>query len=228
MKKCLLFLVFATSVMAGVAQNTLGVSIFKQSADTLYYNQTLSLSVFNAFYGPQGTFFSGSIGLKYSINGVTQTDTLTVSGANPATIYANTAVLGNVEIPINTSKFAGGGGHTIIVWPIVTNGDSLGVANHDSVKIYVAGWLGVEKHILDSELYIFPNPCKTNLSISNSTDTPIKAWQIVGLDGRVMLENKSVDAQNLNIDVRSLSAGVYVLKFIRADGAWRGKKFLKE
>lgn len=228
MKKCLLFLLFATSVFAGVAQNTLGVSIFKQSADTLYYNQTLSLNVFNAFYGPQGTFFSGSIGLKYSINGVIQSDILTIGGANLDTIYANTAHLGVVDIPITVSKFAGGGGHTIIVWPIVTNGDSLGVANDDSVKIFVAGWLGVEKHQLESELNIFPNPCKTNLSIQNTTDTQIKAWQIVGLDGRVLIENKSVDAQNLNIDVRSLPAGVYVMKLIRADGAWRGKKFLKE
>ncbi len=228
MKKCLLFLVFATTVIAGVAQNTLGVSIFKQSADTLYYNQTLSLNVFNAFYGPQGTFFSGSVGLKYSINGVTQSDTLSVGGANPATIYANTALLGVVDIPITTAKFAGGGGHTIIVWPIVTNGDSLGVANNDSVKIYVAGWLGVEKNQQESGLSLFPNPCKTNLSVTNHSDIQIQSWQIIGLDGKILLESKSVYSQHFNIDVSQLPSGVYLMKLIRADGAWRGKKFLKE
>ncbi|HMP99553.1 MAG TPA: T9SS type A sorting domain-containing protein, partial [Cyclobacteriaceae bacterium] len=58
-----------------------------------------------------------------------------------------------------------------------------------------------------SELLIFPNPVKNELSMEIENDPSIKLWQVLDIAGNVILNTESVDVKNF--DVTAWSAGLY-------------------
>ncbi|MFT4877656.1 MAG: putative ribosome quality control (RQC) complex YloA/Tae2 family protein, partial [bacterium] len=63
----------------------------------------------------------------------------------------------------------------------------------------------IEKEI--SNIKIFPNPTSDFLSIKNDKKVEMN-YKIISIDGRTIIQGKS-SKQNMQIDLRSLDAGMY-------------------
>lgn len=83
----------------------------------------------------------------------------------------------------------------------------------------------VKENIAANDVLVFPNPANNVLNISCVADTKCNYVEIFSLDGRLMKSNyNSFDA----IDITSLSAGVYMMRFIMYDGTEITKRIVKE
>lgn len=79
----------------------------------------------------------------------------------------------------------------------------------DEIKLTMdSKMLGTEEQ-LKAQLEIYPNPVKTTLNLKN--DSPIKFAELIGMDGRVLLQKK-MDANAGQLNLSGISPGVYLLK----------------
>jgi hypothetical protein len=70
---------------------------------------------------------------------------------------------------------------------------------------------------------LFPNPASDKVSIEGSVT--FEAIEIVAIDGRTLL-TITPSALNTEIDVNSLSSGVYFIR-VKANGAFATREFVK-
>lgn len=76
----------------------------------------------------------------------------------------------------------------------------------------------------ESNISIYPNPVKEQLTITGSS---IKDIVIVNTIGQVLIEQKNYSSKAV-IDVGALSTGIYFIKITGRNGAEQVRKFLKE
>ena len=72
---------------------------------------------------------------------------------------------------------------------------------------------------------IYPNPAHTTMMVI--TKTPISAYEIIDITGRVVFSQKNIHDDIIPINVSLLANGVYVLKIIEANQKTAVKKFIK-
>ena len=125
-----------------------------------------------------------------------------------------------------------GGGHT---WPGAIDVPSLGVTNKD-IKATHHIWRFFEQHWLRcistglvnsdftrTDVSIFPNPAKNNLSIKGIEASEISSVKISGIDGKLIKEYH----HTLEVDLQNIKSGIYILT-IHHDSQISGFKFIKE
>ena len=81
--------------------------------------------------------------------------------------------------------------------------------------------------VSEASLQIFPNPANDLLYFSVSSSVRVKSVHIYDILGRCFLQKTFNDAFFGEIDVSSLSKGVYVVKFATEDGRFCVKKLVK-
>ena len=112
-------------------------------------------------------------------------------------------------------------------WYYVTVTDGC-TEKFDSLRLIVQDCNPVRIHdnSVNYDITVMPNPAKDNLIIQ--FENPVEATiEVVTLQGRVVV-NKKIESQNLvDLDLRSLSSGVYILK-INAESYNYRKKFIKQ
>ena len=67
----------------------------------------------------------------------------------------------------------------------------------------------------DNTVSLYPNPAKDQLHVVSGKT--IRHLEVVGVNG-VMIENKKVNANSLDLDLTGCSKGVYVLRLVTQDG----------
>lgn len=85
--------------------------------------------------------------------------------------------------------------------------------------------LGVKENDFASRISVYPNPVKSVVSFSNSSDAIISTIEIVDLNGK-SVKKVSADSSN-QINVSNLSSGTYLMN-INSDKGTATKKIIKE
>jgi len=120
----------------------------------------------------------------------------------------------NITIPV-TPVFFRQGGNTVVIWPSFVGQPILG----DSTlkEIYVVDPNSIKKPT-QGQLYLFPNPAGTFLSVKASSNASIPEKIIIrDLSGRILLQCDYVENQG-SMNIENLAAGIYLLELKLPDG----------
>jgi len=79
------------------------------------------------------------------------------------------------------------------------------------------------KEDVQTQARIYPNPANTEINLINHGD--FKSYQILGMDGRIMLESTQTSGQ---IDIQDIDAGTYILSLVDLNGRISNQQFIKE
>lgn len=74
---------------------------------------------------------------------------------------------------------------------------------------------------------LFPNPAKSELTITSKVNNLPTALEIYDISGRFIKAKKTSTIDDLNINVSNLSNGLYFIK-IKQDNTYISLKFIKE
>jgi hypothetical protein len=120
----------------------------------------------------------------------------------------------NITVPV-TEDFFRLGGNTVVIWPSFVGQPILG----DSTlkEIYVLDPNSIQKPS-QNQLYLFPNPAGSVLSVKATTNATIPEMIIIrDLSGRILLRTAyNENDGSLNID--KLAAGIYILELQLPEG----------
>lgn len=86
---------------------------------------------------------------------------------------------------------------------------------------------GLDEELLAAGVQLFPNPAIERITISNLDKTTVHAIKIFDTSGKVMYQNYKKISGELNIDLSSFSAGIYIMKLSQANGKLNSLKFVK-
>lgn len=74
---------------------------------------------------------------------------------------------------------------------------------------------------------IYPNPTNYNLQVNLNEVIPILNYQIIDLNGRVLIEKKTNNSSDLTIDIRNFESGLYFLKLSNENKTLQSKIIVK-
>lgn len=81
----------------------------------------------------------------------------------------------------------------------------------NTTQFCVTSSAGIEEYLLSQSVSIAPNPAKDILNIQAKNDNQIEAISIYNLTGQLLIE-KSVNEKQTQIDIATLSGGMYIVK----------------
>ncbi len=116
--------------------------------------------------------------------------------------YAGTGVVGSTFSP----STAGAGTYWITY--TVTNGNCTA---SDSSEIIVSPCVGISENGL-SAISVYPNPTTGSLTIDLGTTYESVEFQVMGLNGNLLLQEKQSDVNVIRTDISELAAGMYLLQ----------------
>lgn len=85
----------------------------------------------------------------------------------------------------------------------------------------------IEKHTLDVEISIFPNPAFQDINI-NIKETGRFYIKLFSLEGKLVFEETTQGNTPLKIDMRSLARGLYNLEIVNFKGQSKALKLIKQ
>ena len=86
---------------------------------------------------------------------------------------------------------------------------------------------GVHNLSLSDNIKIYPNPATDKITISNIDNSNEIIATIIDFQGKIILENKFFRQNSFELNVNSLSKGIYILK-LQTDKNIEFKKFIKQ
>ncbi|MEY4875258.1 MAG: hypothetical protein RL708_407 [Bacteroidota bacterium] len=184
------------------------------------------------------SWFNYGLVAEYLIDDVSVMESsATIQADNDTTILkGDTITLGkSIEgMPIDWYDIQGNllaASSTINVHPTTTTSyvvkmDLCGNVSYDTVTVSVS--TGVEQLVNDNEkLVVYPNPVSQSIVISHQS--LVNTIEITDVLGRVVFQQiKNSLTQQIQIDVSSLSNGIYFIKAIDKNGNVMNAKFVKE
>lgn len=114
-----------------------------------------------------------------------------------------------IHIPVNSIYFSDGGGHTVIVWPII----GVPAANIDSTTIgtiTVTSWLSQQEWATEKQARIFPVPASDYLMLEKPAGKA--TITILDIQGRAVTTVLSNETQ-IRIPLTQLSKGNYFIRY---------------
>lgn len=117
-----------------------------------------------------------------------------------------------VEIPVLSSFFIEGGGHTVIVWPILNPEPP--TVDIDSVDFYtnIGGWLNQAEWAAAKQAKLFPVPAIDFVLLQKPAETPCADITLYSLNGTVLYTGKATDTYT-RIGLENLPAGTYFVRY---------------
>ena len=92
---------------------------------------------------------------------------------------------------------------------------------------YNSSTLGFKKHNTVSNIKVFPNPTKGNITISNIQSVDIKTIEVYNVLGRLVKQLSTIrKVSKLNLDLSYLNKGIYLLKFNDKNGNSKTQKVI--
>ena len=121
-------------------------------------------------------------------------------------------------------------GEHILKWVYVKDGS---VANgedcawiDDITFPATATIMDVQRHILNNEISVYPNPGTGEFWVSMPADQQVKALLVLDINGKQLLRESNFKTSN-PIDLTALKAGVYLLRLETQDGVYTQKVLIK-
>ena len=113
----------------------------------------------------------------------------------------------------------------VVVDSNVTSHTIYNVTANMTIRVEFIENIGINQHILDNSVVIYPNPAQDKLKVK--MDMPFDNVEITNLLGQVIYTTAILDAQELEIDVVSYRPGVYMIR-LQSEQGIVVKKFIKE
>ena len=155
-----------------------------------------------------------SIPVKYFYANFTQN----INKNNSNYVYAERA--GNLTTSMYPVFFYGDVFTTFCAY----NDDIIAINPSADCGLYVAS-----TNLLEDSLTISPNPSYNYINVSSSFNDKIKALIIYDIQGKMILYKlKNLNIQLFNLDVSSISNGLYILQIQTEDGENYVRKFVKQ
>jgi hypothetical protein len=97
-----------------------------------------------------------------------------------------------------------------------------------TVLVDSAASIGIIEPIsLDNSIGLFPNPAQSLLQITSSVDLKQAQVRLIDLNGKSVLVESNKNGKQFQLDVSSLTKGVYLIE-ISQEGMLSRKKFIKQ
>ena len=120
------------------------------------------------------------------------------------------------------------GNYTINLSGYITNDSNcLAVIDSNSIadSFTVSSIVGINELSIASKVSIYPNPVKNNLTIEMKDDIHLNDFTIQNIEGKTVQINRSttLNSHSFNLNMESLSAGMYILILQTNEGELRHK-----
>ncbi len=100
--------------------------------------------------------------------------------------------------------------------------------NYQSSPLRLGNITGIKINIdSGNDFTVYPNPAKNNISIKFKTESIVNTISIYDITGKLVMIVQGNSEDNLNIDIKDLNTGVYLLK-LKSINTVIVKKFIKE
>ena len=121
----------------------------------------------------------------------------------------------NLIIPV-TPNFFRQGGNTVVIWPSFVGQPILGDSTFK--EIFVLDPSNIKKPVTNDQIYFFPNPAGSSLSVKASPKAAVPEKIIIrDLSGRILLQCAFAENEG-SMSIENLSAGVYILELQLPEG----------
>lgn len=134
-----------------------------------------------------------------------------------------------VQIQVNPAIFTEGGGHTVVIWPVISGNTPIPVLPLDSVEIgtgvLVNGYFSLDKNKPNNnKVSYFPVPFQNQLSVENNTNTTIERIRIINISGKTLVDTTNPKDP---IETNSITPGIYFIETYFSDQTMIKHKIIK-
>lgn len=212
MRRFLLYIFFIVPMCTSAQFQMLYFRVLDYDTAFVNYGDTIRLNMDATYINQNGnSVFLNYMSFGYSVDNVVQADSLT-SPLNQFVLNNNVSQPFELKIPVTPSNFlTGGGGHTIIVWPIVSSYPT--PVAPDTIIIhqtYTVGPLGIAD--LDQpEMILFPNPFTNYLRLLCKPEEGKYFLKIFSADGRLVHSDARTQPLEWVIGTDSWNKGIYIV-----------------
>lgn len=160
---------------------------------------------------------------KYAVYVVTNVAAI-IGGTFPTPVNEETSLAtGVLARNIDISAAADGQATVYIVIRHYDCSDNFAIG-FDNLNIS-GDFASVEENTLTA-VNAFPNPATDVLNIS--TNEPVSSVKVMTMDGKVVVNNTSVNSSFINLNVNDLEAGMYIYEVATAEGKTFRASFIKQ
>lgn len=197
--------------------------------DNLFVSPVLDLSTASAVTvnwtaGTGENTADGFYGEKYSVYVVTNVAQI-IAGTFPTPIHTETLSAGQTAFSQSIDISASAAGQSA-VYIIVRHYESNDIHWFCFDDMSITGdFASVQENTLTA-VNAFPNPATDVLNIS--TNEPVASVKVMTLDGKVIVNNTSVNSSFIDLNVNDLEAGMYVYEVATAEGKIFRDSFIKQ
>lgn len=134
-----------------------------------------------------------------------------------------------VQIQVNPAIFTEGGGHTVVIWPVISGNTPIPVLPMDSVEIgtgvIVNGYYGIDKTTpQNNKVNYFPVPFQNQLRVENNTNSIIERIRIVSISGKTLVDTNNPKDP---IETTTIIPGIYFIETYFSDQTMTNHKIIK-
>lgn len=194
------------------AQTSIAFDIYGIDDTAHYYNDTIQIEAILMYNSVAP--YQGELTLGYMTTNNGNIISGTVPGyIQPLNFTAQDTMTINAGVPVSPSFFLDGGGHTVIVWPILTIPPSGGV-DMDSASFYtnILGWLSQEEWKAEKHARIFPVPATDYITLEKPANIASAQITVMNMQGQVVRKLQATDIQT-RIPLSDLPAGNYFVRY---------------
>ncbi len=209
---CLMNLLYAFSVRA---QQTFSLNFVGSDTTQYFFSDTIRLNAVLTMSG--AGIYQGTLKFGYAVpTGTAQPDTI-LPANNTLVIQNNQPIAYQIDIPVKMQSFGSGGGHTVIVWPILAPQPAGVVVDTLEFSVEVLGWMKnpQTEPVLSGVLY--PNPADDHVLWIISGIPDQASAHLADAQGRI-LANSVASGGRWEFSLVDLPAGIYWIYHSSHDG----------
>jgi|GEM_PF-1725703 len=213
MKLFLRILIAASSVLMGAqtqAQSTFSIAVENIDDTSYFYNQNIVANLILIYNG--GPNYTGILRLGYqTLNGGNPiADTVPLFEQQLQQTTTGQVIPFTVPIPVSPSFFLDGGGHTVIVWPVMDLLPPGATIDSTSFNIEVLGWMNQTEWAVEKQARIFPVPATDFIMLEKPLGQA--SVSVIDIQGRVVSVIQTSETQ-VRIPLHELHHGYYFIKY---------------
>lgn len=216
--------VLAVAFGLGVySQTQISATVLGVANPSVYYNDVIHIRLAYVYTGAQPYQGNMLFGYKTANSSITQEALNTPQAVSLENGGRDTV---DVLLPVQSAMFNGGGGHTVIVWPILSPVPP--DLNTDSARfdVEVLGWLGQPGNTATLQARIFPVPAQDHLVLEmpENTAATLGLFDVKG----TRLGTWHTTQKQTRIPLDGLAPGPYFIRYTDDRHAPEVHRFMKQ
>ena len=175
-----------------------------------YYNENISIIAQLQYTGASS--YTGELQAGYRVvNSQTSLNGQVPGFLQPIQVQSGSLTdVDTLKIPVSPAFFLEGGGHTVIVWPVVAPYPPGAVIDSSDFDIIVLGWMSQEEWNAEKQARVFPVPANDYLMLEKPNGKA--TISILDVQGKVVTFLYSTEKQ-IRIPLSHLPNGTYFLRY---------------